>query len=42
VQEIATRDSRKIFFLDDNIMGDVKFARELFTALSDLKIRWWE
>jgi len=41
VQEIATRDSRKIFFLDDNIMGDVKFARELFSALSDLKIRWW-
>jgi radical SAM superfamily enzyme YgiQ (UPF0313 family) len=41
VQEIATRDSRKIFFLDDNIMGDVKFARQLFTALLDLKIRWW-
>jgi radical SAM superfamily enzyme YgiQ (UPF0313 family) len=41
VQEIATRDSRKIFFLDDNIMGDVKFARELFTGLLDLDIRWW-
>jgi radical SAM superfamily enzyme YgiQ (UPF0313 family) len=41
VKEIETRGSKKLFFLDDNIMGDVKFARELFTALSDLKIRWW-
>jgi radical SAM superfamily enzyme YgiQ (UPF0313 family) len=41
VKEIDTRGSKKLFFLDDNITGDVKFARELFTALSDLKIRWW-
>jgi radical SAM superfamily enzyme YgiQ (UPF0313 family) len=40
VNEIALRDSRKFFFLDDNIIGDVKFAKELFTALSDLGIRW--
>jgi radical SAM superfamily enzyme YgiQ (UPF0313 family) len=40
VKEIATRDSKKFFFLDDNIIGDVRFAKELFTALSDLKIRW--
>jgi len=40
VKEIAIRDSKKFFFLDDNIIGDVKFAKELFTALSDLKIRW--
>jgi radical SAM superfamily enzyme YgiQ (UPF0313 family) len=40
VKEITVRDSKKFFFLDDNIMGDVKFATELFTALSDLKIRW--
>jgi radical SAM superfamily enzyme YgiQ (UPF0313 family) len=40
VTEITTRDSNKFFFLDDNIAGDVKFATELFTALSDLKIRW--
>jgi len=40
VKEIATRSSKKFFFLDDNIMGDVKFAKELFTALSDLRIRW--
>lgn len=41
VREIAKRESRKIFFLDDNIMGHAKFAKELFTALLDLKIRWW-
>ncbi len=40
VTEIATRGSKKFFFLDDNIVGDVKFAKELFTALSDLRIRW--
>lgn len=40
VKEIATRESKKFFFLDDNIMGDVRFATELFMALSDLKIRW--
>ncbi|MGB7063058.1 MAG: radical SAM protein [Candidatus Zixiibacteriota bacterium] len=40
VKEIVTRESKKFFFLDDNIMGDVRFATELFMALSDLKIRW--
>jgi len=40
VKEITTRGSKKFFFLDDNIMGDVRFATELFTALADLKIRW--
>jgi radical SAM superfamily enzyme YgiQ (UPF0313 family) len=40
VKEIATRESKRFLFLDDNIMGDVRFATELFTALSDLKIRW--
>lgn len=40
VKEIATRGSKKFFFLDDNITGDIKFAKELFTALSDLRIRW--
>ncbi len=40
VKEIATRDSKKFFFLDDNIAGDVAFARELFHALSELKLRW--
>jgi radical SAM superfamily enzyme YgiQ (UPF0313 family) len=40
VAEITARDSKKFFFLDDNITGDVKFATELFTALSELKIRW--
>jgi radical SAM superfamily enzyme YgiQ (UPF0313 family) len=40
VKEIATRGSNKFFFLDDNITGDIKFAKELFAALSDLRIRW--
>ena len=40
VREIATRGSKKFFFLDDNIIGDVKFAKELFVALADLGIRW--
>jgi radical SAM superfamily enzyme YgiQ (UPF0313 family) len=40
VKEIAIRENKKFFFLDDNIIGDVKFAKELFTALSDLKIQW--
>jgi radical SAM superfamily enzyme YgiQ (UPF0313 family) len=40
IEEINVRESKKFFFLDDNIMGDVRFATELFTALSDLKIRW--
>jgi radical SAM superfamily enzyme YgiQ (UPF0313 family) len=40
VKEIATRDSKRFLFLDDNIMGDVRFATELFTALSHLEIRW--
>jgi len=40
VTEIATRGGKRFFFLDDNIVGDVKFAQELFVALSDLKIRW--
>jgi radical SAM superfamily enzyme YgiQ (UPF0313 family) len=40
VAEVASRDSKKFFFLDDNITGDVRFATDLFTALSELKIRW--
>jgi radical SAM superfamily enzyme YgiQ (UPF0313 family) len=40
VAEIRSRDSKKFFFLDDNITGDVRFATKLFTALSELKIRW--
>jgi radical SAM superfamily enzyme YgiQ (UPF0313 family) len=41
LKEITARGSKKLFFLDDNIMGDVKFAKELFTGLADLKIHWW-
>ena len=40
VKEIIQTRGKKFLFLDDNITGDAKFATELFTALSDLKIDW--
>jgi len=35
-------DSRAKFFmfLDDNIIGDTRYAKELFTAIKPLKIKW--
>ena len=32
---------RFFFFVDDNIIGDQKFAAELFSALKGLNITWW-
>ncbi len=29
-----------IFFVDDNIVGDMRYARELFTMLSHYRLRW--
>jgi len=29
-----------IFFVDDNIVGDMRYARELFTMLSQYRLRW--
>lgn len=40
VEEIAQTKEKKFIFLDDNIVGDVKFAKELFVSLSPLKISW--
>jgi radical SAM superfamily enzyme YgiQ (UPF0313 family) len=41
INEIATLDSKKLFvFLDDNIVGNPKFAKELFRLLIPLKIKW--
>jgi len=37
---IATYDTRYYFFVDDNIIGQPTYARELFKALIPLKIRW--
>ena len=40
VEEITQTKEKKFLFLDDNIVGDVKFAKELFASLSPLKICW--
>jgi len=41
LKEIETLDCKKpIFFVDDNIVGNPKFAKELFHALIPYKIRW--
>lgn len=40
VDEIAKRKAKFIFFVDDNIVGDIKRAKKLFKALIPLKIRW--
>jgi radical SAM superfamily enzyme YgiQ (UPF0313 family) len=40
VEEITQTKEKKFIFLDDNIVGDVKFAKELFISLSPLKITW--
>ena len=36
----ALEDRRFIFFVDDNIVGNPKFAKELFRALIPYKIKW--
>jgi radical SAM superfamily enzyme YgiQ (UPF0313 family) len=42
VQELQElrKDKTLIFFVDDNITSNAGFARELFTALIPLKIKW--
>ncbi len=40
VEEITRTKEKKFIFLDDNIVGDAKFAKELFVSLSPLKISW--
>ena len=32
--------SKAVFFVDDNIVGDTDYAKELFRALMPLKIKW--
>ncbi|MEE8372333.1 MAG: radical SAM protein, partial [Dehalococcoidia bacterium] len=36
----ALEDRRFVFFVDDNIVGNPKFAKELFRALIPYKIKW--
>jgi radical SAM superfamily enzyme YgiQ (UPF0313 family) len=40
VDEIVKAGSRRIFFVDDNLMTDVRVFKELMRALIPLKIRW--
>jgi radical SAM superfamily enzyme YgiQ (UPF0313 family) len=40
VREIQQANVKKIFFVDDNIIGQKTYARELFKALIPLKLRW--
>lgn len=40
VKDIQASGGRNFIFLDDNIIGHKKYARELFKALIPLKIRW--
>ena len=41
INEIKTLNRKKLFiFLDDNIVGNPKYSKELFRALIPLKIKW--
>jgi radical SAM superfamily enzyme YgiQ (UPF0313 family) len=40
IEEIERSERRYIFIVDDNIFVDIPKAKELFTALIPLKIRW--
>jgi radical SAM superfamily enzyme YgiQ (UPF0313 family) len=40
VRDIIDSKSKGFMFLDDNIIGDPKYAKELFRAIKPLKIGW--
>lgn len=40
LQEIDGLGARTVFFVDDNIVGNPRYARELFRALIPRKIKW--
>jgi radical SAM superfamily enzyme YgiQ (UPF0313 family) len=40
IREIEAAKPSRVFFTDDNIIGDPKYARDLFTALKPLRLRW--
>jgi radical SAM superfamily enzyme YgiQ (UPF0313 family)/anti-anti-sigma regulatory factor len=40
IQEIESMKAKAIVFIDDNIVGNPRYAKELFEALIPLKIRW--
>jgi radical SAM superfamily enzyme YgiQ (UPF0313 family) len=41
VRELSAMKSKLIMFMDDNIVGNPKHARELFTAIAPLHKRWF-
>jgi radical SAM superfamily enzyme YgiQ (UPF0313 family) len=40
IRDIKESGSKNFMFLDDNIIGQPKYAKELFQALKPLKIKW--
>jgi len=40
VRDIKESGAKMFMFLDDNIVGDPRYARELFAALKPLKVSW--
>ncbi|MBI5809645.1 MAG: B12-binding domain-containing radical SAM protein, partial [Deltaproteobacteria bacterium] len=40
ISEIKTFDTKDFFFLDDNIVGRPKYAKELFEKLIPLRVKW--
>ena len=40
VRDIRESGAKNFMFLDDNIIGQPKYAKELFNALKPLKIKW--
>lgn len=40
VRDIKESGAKNFMFLDDNIIGDPKYAKELFKALKPLNIKW--
>jgi radical SAM superfamily enzyme YgiQ (UPF0313 family) len=40
VRDIVDSEGKFFLFLDDNIMGDPRYAKKLFTAIKPLKIKW--
>ncbi|MFQ5713681.1 MAG: B12-binding domain-containing radical SAM protein [Candidatus Scalinduaceae bacterium] len=41
IRDIKASGSKRIIFVDDNILANRKYARELFTRLIPLKIQWF-
>ncbi|MFP4664444.1 MAG: B12-binding domain-containing radical SAM protein [Bacteroidales bacterium] len=40
VRDIKESNTKNFIFLDDNIIGDAKYAKELFRAIKPLNIHW--